>query len=174
MGSQRVGHDWETSLPLFTFMHWRRKWQPAWRIPGTSEPGGLPSMGSRRVGYDWRDLAAAAAAVIRSLRENQIKVTIDTIIAIFESSFLKGVCQLSKMSLYFHINSSLSIVTKQEIKMNTFWVPNDISFNICIFNYIVLFTKVSSPGDLPNPGIKPGSPTLQADSLPSEPLEKLY
>ena len=28
MGSQRVGHDWETSLSLFTFMHWRRKWQP--------------------------------------------------------------------------------------------------------------------------------------------------
>ena len=25
-----------------------------------------------------------------------------------------------------------------------------------------------SPGDLPDPGIKPGSPTLQADSLPSE------
>ena len=28
MGSPRVGHDWETSLSLFTFMHWRRKWQP--------------------------------------------------------------------------------------------------------------------------------------------------
>ena len=27
-GSQRVGHDWETSLSLFTFMHWRRKWHP--------------------------------------------------------------------------------------------------------------------------------------------------
>ena len=27
----------------------------------------------------------------------------------------------------------------------------------------------SSPGDLPNPGIKPGSPTLQAAALPSEP-----
>ena len=26
-----------------------------------------------------------------------------------------------------------------------------------------------SPGDLPNPGIEPSSPTLQADSLPSEP-----
>ena len=24
----------------------------AWRIPGTAEPGGLPSMGSHRVGYD--------------------------------------------------------------------------------------------------------------------------
>ena len=28
MGSLRVGHDWTTSLSLFTFMHWRRKWQP--------------------------------------------------------------------------------------------------------------------------------------------------
>ena len=34
----------------------------AWRIPGTEEPGGLPSMGSHRVGHNWRDLAAAAAA----------------------------------------------------------------------------------------------------------------
>ena len=33
----------------------------AWRIPGTEEPGGLPSMGSHRVGHNWRDLAAAAA-----------------------------------------------------------------------------------------------------------------
>ena len=28
MGSLRVGHDWATSLSLFIFMHWRRKWQP--------------------------------------------------------------------------------------------------------------------------------------------------
>ena len=34
----------------------------AWRIPGTGEPGGLPSMGSHRVGHDWSDLAAAVAA----------------------------------------------------------------------------------------------------------------
>ena len=31
----------------------------AWRILGTAEPGGLPSMGSHRVGHDWSDLAAA-------------------------------------------------------------------------------------------------------------------
>ena len=31
----------------------------AWRIPGTGEPGGLPSMGLHRVGHDWSDLAAA-------------------------------------------------------------------------------------------------------------------
>ena len=35
----------------------------AWRIPGTGEPDGLPSMGSHRVGHDWSDLAAAAAAI---------------------------------------------------------------------------------------------------------------
>ena len=28
MGSLRVGHNWVTSLSLFTYMHWRRKWQP--------------------------------------------------------------------------------------------------------------------------------------------------
>ena len=28
MGSRRVGHNWVTSLSLFTFRYWRRKWQP--------------------------------------------------------------------------------------------------------------------------------------------------
>ena len=38
----------------------------AWRIPGTGEPGGLPSTGSHRVRHDWSDLAAAAATVIKN------------------------------------------------------------------------------------------------------------
>ena len=38
----------------------------AWRIPGTVEPGGLPSMGSHRVGQGWSDLAAAAATKKKS------------------------------------------------------------------------------------------------------------
>ena len=36
----------------------------AWRVPGTGEPGGLPSMGSHRVGRDWSDVAAAAAVIM--------------------------------------------------------------------------------------------------------------
>ena len=37
-GSLRVGHDWATSLSLFTFMHWRRKWQPTpVFLPGESQ-----------------------------------------------------------------------------------------------------------------------------------------
>jgi len=41
----------------------------AWKIPGTGEPGGLLSMGSHRVGHDWSDLAAAAAANARDIRD---------------------------------------------------------------------------------------------------------
>ena len=41
MGSLRVGHDWVTSLWLFTFMHWRRKWQPIpVLLPGESQGQG--------------------------------------------------------------------------------------------------------------------------------------
>ena len=36
----------------------------AWRIPGTGEPDGLPSMGSHRVGHDWSDLAAWYSLII--------------------------------------------------------------------------------------------------------------
>ena len=47
-GLRRVGHDWATSLSLFTFMHWRRKWQPlqcsCLENPRDSR---LPSMGSQ-------------------------------------------------------------------------------------------------------------------------------
>ena len=70
MGSLRVGHDWATSLSLFTFhFHALEKEMAthssvlAWRIPGMGEPGGLLSMGSHRVGHDWSDLAAAAAVL---------------------------------------------------------------------------------------------------------------
>ena len=41
MGSLRVGHDWATSLSLFTSMHWRRKWQPTpVFLPGESHGQG--------------------------------------------------------------------------------------------------------------------------------------
>ena len=41
MESLRVGHDSVTSLSLFTFMHWRRKWQPTLVfLPGESQERG--------------------------------------------------------------------------------------------------------------------------------------
>ena len=41
MGSLRVDYDWATSLSLFTFMHWRREWQPTLVfLPGESQGRG--------------------------------------------------------------------------------------------------------------------------------------
>ena len=65
VGSLGVGYDWATSLSLFTFMHWRRKWQPTpVFLPGESQRRGS-LMGcrlwGRRVRHDWSDLAEAAA-----------------------------------------------------------------------------------------------------------------
>ena len=66
MGSWRVGHDWATSLSLFTFMHWRRKWQPTQcsclENPRDRGAWWAASMESHIVRHDWSDLAAAAAA----------------------------------------------------------------------------------------------------------------
>ena len=53
MGSLGVGHDWASSLSLFTFMHWRRKWQPTpVFLPGESQ--------------GWGSLVAAISGVTQS------------------------------------------------------------------------------------------------------------
>ena len=49
----------------------------AWRIPGTGEPDGLPSMGSHRVGHDWSDLAAAVAIL-----HIKLHITIGNVISV--------------------------------------------------------------------------------------------
>ena len=43
----------------------------AWRIPGTGEPGGLPSTGSHRVRHNWSDLAAAAMCLLNAVKAAQ-------------------------------------------------------------------------------------------------------
>ena len=59
MGSQRVRHDWLTSLSLFTFMHWRRKRQltPVF-LPGESQ-GGWSLVGCRLWGPTESDMTEA-------------------------------------------------------------------------------------------------------------------
>ena len=42
----------------------------AWRIPGTGEPGGLPSMGSHRVRHDWSDPAAGRTETLMAGEQN--------------------------------------------------------------------------------------------------------
>ena len=59
VGSLRVGHDWATSLSLFPFMHWRRKWQlaPVF-LPGESQGRGS-QVGCRLWGRTESDMTEA-------------------------------------------------------------------------------------------------------------------
>ena len=61
MGSHRVGHDWVTSLSLFTFMQWRRKWQPTpVFLPGESQGWGS-LVGCRLWGHTELDTTEATS-----------------------------------------------------------------------------------------------------------------
>ena len=68
MGSQRVWHNWATSLSLFTFMHSIRKWQstPVFLPEESQGRGSLVGccLWGRRVGHNWSNLAAAATAFL--------------------------------------------------------------------------------------------------------------
>ena len=56
MGSLRVGHDWATSFSLFTFLHWRRNWQPTpVFLPGESQRWGS-LVGCRPWGHTESDM----------------------------------------------------------------------------------------------------------------------
>ena len=89
----------------------------AWRIPGTVEPGGLPSMGSHRVGHDWSDLAAVSTDVEsngdgeasrtnkaikekKKLREDVSQISQSTVIAdLGVKQNEKAICLMCKFSL---------------------------------------------------------------------------
>ena len=135
MGSLRVGHDWTTSLSLFTFMHWRRKWQPTpVFLPGESQglvkPGGQLSMGSHRVGHDWSNLAAAAAADDGKLGDEQ--------------SWIVSEVKLLNRVWYFEIPWTIAYQAplSMEFSRQEYW--SGLPF--------------PSPGDLPDPGIETSLP----------------
>ena len=68
MGSLRVGHDWVTSFSLFTFMHWRRKWQatPVF-LPGESWDGGAWWAAIYGVAQSWTRLKrlSSSSSILR-------------------------------------------------------------------------------------------------------------
>ena len=59
MGSLRVRHDWATSLSLFTFMHWRRKWQPTPVFLSEESQGRRSLVGCRLWGCTESDMTEA-------------------------------------------------------------------------------------------------------------------
>ena len=70
MGSLRVGHKQATSLSLFTFMHWRRKWQPTpVFLPGESQGQWAPVYG---VAQSWTRLKQLSSSSSSSTYGSEI------------------------------------------------------------------------------------------------------
>ena len=91
MGSWRVGHDWATSLSLFTFMHWRRKWQPT--------PVFLPGESQGR-GAWWAAVYGVAESRTRLKRLNSSSSSSEVILR-FQSYILGSVGKIKLILRYF-------------------------------------------------------------------------
>ena len=88
----------------------------ALRIPGTGEPGGLPSMGLQRVGYDWSDLAAAAEC------EHNGKPKKLVWLALLQYSLFCGsrnqTLPMCEVCLYFEVDAVINSYRKKIQEMN--------------------------------------------------------
>ena len=79
MGSLRVGHDWATSLALFTFMRWRRKWQPTpMFLPGKSQ-GQESLVGCRLWGSTESDTTEATCSSSSWTESEEHNVSVDSV-----------------------------------------------------------------------------------------------
>ena len=140
IGSLQVGHDWATSLSLFTSMHWRRKWQPTpVFLPGKSQGRGAWWAAVYGVAQSWTRLKRLSSSSSSS-REKVVRVLVTQSCLTLLTSWT--VAHQAPLSMDF---------SRPE-----YWNRWPFCF----------------PGDLPDPRIKPKSPTLHAASSLSEPSEK--
>ena len=109
----------------------------AWRIPGTEEAGGLPSMGSHRVGQRLKVIQQQQQQWSHKQRSD---VKLLSCVRLF----------VTPWTVAYQASQSMGF-SRQEYQSGLPFL---------------------SPGDLPNPGIEPGSPALDADALTSEPPGK--
>ena len=99
----------------------------AWRIPGTGEPGGLPSMGSHRVGHDWSDLAAAAAAAF-TRKHYMYALIYDNL---FFSFWLHSVWQSLDPSMCLHM-----------VQFHSYLWLSDIPLYVCMYHIFFFHSSV--------------------------------
>ena len=115
MGSLRVGHDWATSLSLFTFMHWRRKWQPTpVFLPGESQGWGI-LVGCRL----WSRTESDTTEMTQQQQQQQHRSYIN----VFKTKGRGNVCQLimnSKLLSWFQ-NQTKKNTIKEKTNQNPSW-----------------------------------------------------
>ena len=101
MGSLRVGHDWATSLSLFTFVHWRRKWQPTpVFLPGESQGRGAWQAAVYRV--------AQSQTQLKQLSSSKA-IEISNLLILFAFNNLKNSCLGYNSCKFMHFVSSLHL-----------------------------------------------------------------
>ena len=120
----------------------------AWRIPGTREPAGLPSMGSHRVGHDWSDLAA------EQNKGSGISLTIMMVVTIFHLSCISmAIPPLQFLFSTFCKRILLEKIVSTELLIS----PNSKNSNLSqtchlakdyTFNGIILFIKIKVSSQL--------------------------
>ena len=113
----------------------------AWRIPGTGEPGGLPSMGSHRVGHDWSGLAASS--LLSPGGHHFYSCTVCSVVC----------CHLVTQSCAM-------LWDLMDCSLPGSWVYGILQARILKWT-VVSFSRESS-----NQGVKLASPAWQVDSLP--------
>ena len=136
------------------------------RIPGMGEAGGLPSMGSHRVGHDWSDLAATTCTLLLLYYMSHDSDSGNVL-------FLFCICFPYSFQHFTvnHKEQTLSYIYIWKVKVKSpscvqffatpwtvaYQVPPSLGFSRQEYWSGLPFP---SPGDLPDPGIEPGSPTL--------------
>ena len=106
----------------FTFMHWRRKWQPTpVFLPGESQGRGslvgCRLWGSHRVGHDWSDLAAAAAAFTCCISPQSLPQSFTSIFWVrFVELKINGKLSQLKITLYLYLLGIFQIWSKSVSK----------------------------------------------------------
>ena len=83
-----------------------------WRILGTGEPGGLPSLGSHRVGHDWSGLVATAAAAAPQFRSGgaSLKLLISHYFVVYSfHSFSLKLCLTFLLTCCLEINFTILV-----------------------------------------------------------------
>ena len=139
----------------------------AWRIPGMGEPGRLPSMGSHRVGHDWSDLAAAACPSSQWCHP-AISSSVVRFSSCLQSLPASGSFPVRQLFAWGGQSIRVSASAVKFLSHVRFATPWTVA---CHAPLSMGFSRQEhwsglpfpSPGDLPDPGIEPRSPALQAD-----------
>ena len=93
----------------------------AWRILGTGEPGGLPSMGSHRVGHDWSDLAADLLWRTFSFQFTRRRATSDSLMEGAQNIFWWGRCCYARETLIGAVGLNSMMMTRPVLRKLIFY-----------------------------------------------------